>query len=92
MGTTSSSSHCFECVAIQPIGNTSVTVTAIIADSCESCTFAHIDLEEKAFMVLGDWSLGTIDVEWEFVTCPDGYSEAGLAAVTSDQYEAIVGG
>jgi len=32
-------------------------VTAIVADSCEVCEFAHVDLEQAAYYALG----GTVD-------------------------------
>ncbi|GAA5918752.1 hypothetical protein JCM1841_006278 [Sporobolomyces salmonicolor] len=73
MGSPGPSTHCWECVALQSTKDPSKSITAIVADSCEACEFAHIDLEQKAYFALGGTvDSGTVKVAWEFIDCPDG--------------------
>lgn len=57
MGSPGPSPHCWTCVALQSVHDPSKSITAIVADSCEACEFAHIDLEQRAYFALG----GTVD-------------------------------
>ncbi|GAA5915130.1 hypothetical protein JCM5296_002301 [Sporobolomyces johnsonii] len=90
MGSPGPSTHCWECVALQSTKDPSKAITAIVADSCEACEFAHIDLEQKAYFALGGTvDSGTVTVAWEFIDCPNGYSESAIKALTSSVYSAV---
>ncbi|BGP56945.1 hypothetical protein JCM8202v2_004581 [Rhodotorula sphaerocarpa] len=90
MGSPGPSPHCWTCVALQSVHDPSKSITAIVADSCEACEFAHIDLEQRAYFALG----GTVDggvvtVGWEFIDCPDGYSKAAIAQIDASEYKVV---
>lgn len=42
-----------------------------IVDECPGCGSNHLDLFPKAFSDLAASSVGVIDVEWDYVPCPD---------------------
>ncbi|GAA5980653.1 hypothetical protein JCM11641_000164 [Rhodosporidiobolus odoratus] len=86
MGSPGPSPHCWECVQLQSKSDPSKVITAIVADSCEACVFAHIDLEQAAYYALGGTvSGGVLTVAWEFTDCPDGHSQKAIKALDSNQ-------
>jgi len=87
MGAPGPSTKCFECVAIHATSDPSYKVTAIVADSCQACTYGHLDAEQALFDLFG--GNGVIDIGWEFVACPSGYTKSALEEVTSSEYVAI---
>ncbi|BGP18357.1 hypothetical protein JCM10213v2_006420 [Rhodosporidiobolus nylandii] len=90
MGSPGPSKHCWECVTLQSVADPSKVITAIVADSCEACEFAHVDLEQKAYYALGGTvNSGVVTVAWEFVDCPDGYSEDAVKGLDSSAYKAV---
>ncbi|GAA5862363.1 hypothetical protein JCM8547_007616 [Rhodosporidiobolus lusitaniae] len=90
MGSPGPSTHCWECVTLQSVSDPSKIITAIVADSCEACEFAHIDLEQAAYYELGGTvNSGVVTVAWEFVDCPDDYSEDAIKALDSSAYTEV---
>lgn len=87
MGAPGPSTKCFECVSIHATSDPTYKVTAIVADSCQACTYGHLDAEQALFDMFG--GNGVIDIGWEFVECPSGYTKEGLEAVTSADYVAV---
>ncbi|GAA5977798.1 hypothetical protein JCM10908_005101 [Rhodotorula pacifica] len=73
MGSPGPSPHCWRCLALQSVAEPTKSIVAIVADSCEACQFAHIDLEQEANYALGGtvksgvmtvaWSLSTVRME-----------------------------
>ncbi|GAA5820720.1 hypothetical protein JCM3770_005263 [Rhodotorula araucariae] len=90
MGSPGPSPHCWACVSLQSVADPDKAVTAIVADSCEACEFAHVDLEQAAYYALGGTvDSGVVTVAWTFVDCPSGYSEKAVAALDAKVYKAV---
>ncbi|BGP50094.1 hypothetical protein JCM10450v2_006005 [Rhodotorula kratochvilovae] len=90
MGSPGPSPHCWSCVALQSVSDPGKSIVALVADSCEACEFAHVDLEQAAYYALGGTvGGGVVTVAWMFVDCPDGYSEDAVAALDSSVYKAV---
>lgn len=73
---------------MQALDGSTPAIVVTIVDSCGSCDFAHIDLEQQAYLAVSGGSLiaGKVTVAWEFIDCPSGQTAEVFSAITSDQY------
>lgn len=53
MGSPGPSPHCWACVQLQSLAEPDKVIVALVAESCEACEFAHVDLEQAAYYALG---------------------------------------
>jgi len=65
MGSPGPSPHCWACVQLQSLAEPDKVIVALVADSCEACEFAHVDLEQAAYYALGGTvGSGVVTVAW----------------------------